>query len=271
MSLNYRLIEVGNPARVATYIGYLLLVIIFLFGLDYGNADLALIGIGSAFIGFVGQKLTDMSKTLKDDTRSASVIFPEVFKWVAISMAVFVFLDAFVPHFFSITFVGIPVNSVFSTLGPSSFFSIGLIFTEAESVMEELLCRGGVTNLVMKYTRVPIFAFFASGFFFGVIHIPAYGLDMPILIILGSAGVVFAVADYWTQDIITSMIAHALNNFAAWFATASAIGVGGWAILSPSPLNLGALGLAVAIPVMGILAVKRHPSLFKMKWSRNLR
>lgn len=226
--------------------------------------DLALIGIGSAFIGFVGQKLTDMSKTLKDDTRSANAIFPEVFKWVAISMAVFVFLDAFVPHFFSITFVGVPVNSVFSSLGPSSLFSIGLIFTEAEPVMEELLCRGGVTNLVMKYTRVPIFAFFASGFFFAIIHVPAYGLDMPVLIILGSAGVVFAVADYWTQDIITSMIAHALNNFAAWLATASAIGVSGFAILSPSPLNVCAVCLAVAIPVGGILAVRSRPSLFRI-------
>ncbi len=263
--MDYRLIEVGNAARIFTYVAYCLLVIIFLFGVDYGNVEISLIGLCSLSIGIVGQKFTDMSKTLKDDTRRASVVVPEVMKWVAISLGAFAFLDAFVPHFFSVSLVGIPLTSAFQALGVSTFFSIGLIFTEAEAVMEELLCRGGITNLVMKYTREPLFAFFASGFFFGIIHVPAFGLNMPILLILGSAGVVFAVADYWTQDIITSMVAHCLNNFAAWFATASALGVSGYAILSFSPLNLAFLGLSIAIPAGGILAVKHRPSLFRTR------
>jgi hypothetical protein len=134
--MDYRLIGVGNPARILTYIAYCVLVVIFLFGIDYGNVGLSLIGLCSISIGVIGQKFTDMSKTLKDDTRSAGVVFPDVFRWVAISLGAFAVLDAFVPHFFSVSIVGIPLTSAFTSLGPSTFFSIGLIFTEGEAVME---------------------------------------------------------------------------------------------------------------------------------------
>lgn len=62
-----RIIRSGQAVQALTYGAYLLLVVTFLFGLDYGNITVSLACFGSLALGLVGTRFTEMSKTSKQD------------------------------------------------------------------------------------------------------------------------------------------------------------------------------------------------------------
>jgi membrane protease YdiL (CAAX protease family) len=252
-------IPIDQGARALIIIAYFALVIAALFGVAYGNFVLVIICLLSGFLGFVGLKYGDLEQTTSLDKTPISRKLDSVLKWVAIDMGAIAFADAFVPHFFSVQFLGfvIPLGSGIS-IDPSQFLTVGLVFTEAESVMEELLFRLGVVNIALRLRKVgQIVAALVSGFVFMLAHIPAYGLNLPVLIILGSMGAIFAISAMRTMAILTPMLVHMLNNAIAWFYQASIIGAAGaLSILPRTPGDALLLGGALTLMSVRIFATR---------------
>jgi Type II CAAX prenyl endopeptidase Rce1-like len=248
------LIPLGTPAKFFIVMSFLVLAGLFFFGLDYGDVMFSLVAIGAVMIGVIGWTISDIDKTQRDDHRSAGRYAGQTLKWVGIMLGAFAMLDAFVPKFFTLQFFGYPLAATLSaaTISPVDFLSVGLVFTNAEAVMEELLWGLGLVNAVPKYSMLKgmpaaFFAAVIAGASFGGLHIPAYGFEWAVIAILGLARFIFTIGDYQVQDVLPSMISHAANNTLAWFATASVLVGWNFALLAPaSPLQLVMLAGAVA-------------------------
>lgn len=260
------LIRVGPLAEWLINGAYFLGIITFLAGLDFHNVELMGVAFGSVMIGMIGQRVAQNVGAAKDDGRRPSTYLPSVLKWVGYDLAAFAFADAFVPHFFdSMQFLGFPVASDLAASGiaVSSVLSIGLVFTNTEAVMEELGFRVGLANGLLKalrLTSVPglIFVALLDGVLFGAAHVFAYGPNLPVLVILGSAGTVFTVGAFRTMEALTSIMAHMINNTVAWLNAALILTGGNLALFVPAgPAQALLMGVSFAFGPMVVFALKR--------------
>ncbi len=248
-------VEFGGLVLGATVLAFFFAVVIFLFGIDYLNVYLALAGLGSGFIGLFGLGMLFISGTLKPDMRSFSQLVPPSFFYTGLSLIIFVFVDAFVPRYFSVQFLGFPLYSVLNGLSIGQLVQVGLVFTVGEAVMEELL-RMGVANIVIKYVDVSLSwlaAPVAVGALFFIIHIPAYGYDLPILLSLAiGPGAIITVFDIRSRDGLTGILSHAINNGSAWAVTSSILVIPGLGVAAP--LEVGALVVPAALALQLVVA-----------------
>lgn len=261
-------VRIGPHARAALYGALFMDAITFLFGLDYGDTLLAMVAMGSAMLGLVSLAILHVSGTEREQQGAGGRLEP-IIRWIAYSLGAFALLDAFVPRFFSLQFLGLPLASSLtaSSIPASDYISIGLIFTMSEAVVEGLLYQVAIVNASLKFLRagsvlVALFAAGISGFLFGVSHIPAYGLDGPVLTILGLAGVVLATGAIRTGEAITPVVPHVINNFFAWF-NAALIVAGGTAMAflpATAPQALLFVSALASVP-LGFLFVLRLPRI----------
>jgi membrane protease YdiL (CAAX protease family) len=221
-------VSISPTARMLIYTSFILLILTAVFALDYLNLYVGFAALGVGFIGIVGLVMGRRGGQTTDQLGSRHT--DNVLKWFTISIAALVFLDAFVPDFFKVQFLGyvLPFNTV---VNPSAFVNLGLTFTIASAVLEEALYRFGLINYVAKFTNSAGAAIFASATIFALSHVPAYGFNLPVLVILGGGGAIFSVAAIQSGDVLTTILAHSLNNFASWLVQGSLI------VLTPSLIS----------------------------------
>ncbi len=82
-------------------------------------------------------------------------------------------------------------------------FFIGIV----TAIAEELLFRAGLQNILLQTKMNPHAAIWLSAAIFSLIHFQFYGFFVRLLL-----GVLLGYLYYWSKDVRTSMIAHALNN-----------------------------------------------------------
>jgi membrane protease YdiL (CAAX protease family) len=82
-------------------------------------------------------------------------------------------------------------------------FFIGIV----TAVAEELLFRAGLQNILLQTKMNPHVAIWLGAAIFSLIHFQFYGFFVRLLL-----GVLLGYLYYWSKDIRTSIIAHALNN-----------------------------------------------------------
>ena len=82
-------------------------------------------------------------------------------------------------------------------------FFIGIV----TAIAEELLFRGGLQNILLQTKMNPHLAIWIGATIFSIIHFQFYGFFVRLLL-----GVLLGYLYYWSKDIRTSIIAHALNN-----------------------------------------------------------
>ncbi len=82
-------------------------------------------------------------------------------------------------------------------------FFIGIV----TAVAEELLFRAGLQNILLQTKMNPHVAIWLGAAIFSLIHFQFYGFFVRLIL-----GVLLGYLYYWSKDIRTSIIAHALNN-----------------------------------------------------------
>lgn len=246
-------IEFGVLVLGASILAFFFAIVVFLFGIDYLNAYLALAGMGSALIGAIGVIFLFLSGTLTFDPRSFSKLAPPSIFYTGLSLIIFSFVDAFIPRYFSVQLFGFPLASLLDGLTLSQVVQVGFVFTIGEAIMEELL-RMGVANVIIRFVDPKISWFVApAGLFllFFVIHIPAYHFDVPILFSLGiGPGAIITIFDMRTMDGLTGVLSHAINNGAAWAVTSSILVLPQFALVVTVAVVPSVLALQLMLPVL---------------------
>lgn len=109
-------------------------------------------------------------------------------------------------------------------------------------VLEELLCRGVVFEMLRKRWGIKM-SIFISSLFFGLMH-----LDWATAMVAIVAGVIFGILYVRTSSLFTTIIIHAINNAMAFALIAFGVGdVSLFDILGGGVIYWVAYGVAVAI------------------------
>lgn len=85
-----------------------------------------------------------------------------------------------------------------------------LIIAILPAVFEETLFRGGLQNLLTKWTKLPVLAIIITSVIFSAVHFSFYGFFARALL-----GVVLGMIYYYSGNLWLSIIAHLFNNGAA--------------------------------------------------------
>ncbi|MFM7022865.1 MAG: lysostaphin resistance A-like protein [Flavobacteriales bacterium] len=75
------------------------------------------------------------------------------------------------------------------------------------SVAEELVFRAGLQNILLESKMNPHVAIWLGAAIFSIMHLQFYGFFVRLFL-----GVLLGYLYYWTKDIRTNIVAHALNN-----------------------------------------------------------
>jgi membrane protease YdiL (CAAX protease family) len=83
------------------------------------------------------------------------------------------------------------------------------------SISEEQFFRGAILNFLLSLTNATV-AIFSSAAIFMVYHFAVYGTSTSNLVYVLVGGLALAWADYRSGRISPSMLAHLINNLAAF-------------------------------------------------------
>ncbi len=252
-----------DPAsRALTIFGYVFFLLTVIFAVDFQDYDFAIASLAVLCMQLIGERLNQFAGA--PVARVAKPKLNSALAYVAIDLALFAALDIIAANPQSLPGLAL------SSLGPlvtkeelSNVLAIGSMFTIQVAIAEERFFRGGLANVGAKYGG-PLGGIFLSAVVFFAFHVPAY-YAMPLtLLIIGADGAVLAWSDFDTGRIITSMLAHLINNL-LFVLTASVFGPSlftDFGIVFPvAPLVLVLAGVAVDVPLVYFLTARQRPSL----------
>jgi membrane protease YdiL (CAAX protease family) len=206
-------VAVDPAGRALIIAGYLVLLLVFLFGYDYSNIPIALGAVGFILILSIGIILLVAERVYVSTGGSRDKKVGTSATWGLIWGAVALFALGAVAFVTQAAF-GLPVAvaPALSQLSLNTATVISFVFNSGAGVAEEML-NLAVLNIVIKLTNGNFyFAIGTSGFIRAVYHIPIYGSTGPNFFVVFGAGIVLSTIIWITRSVSVAMGAHIASN-----------------------------------------------------------
>lgn len=202
-------IMIDPYSRAISIFGYAFFVLLFIFAINYGQLEMAVASIGVLVMQLVGERLSQISGTVKVDRRVSRGELGQTLTYVIVDLGLFAALDIVAKNPASLP--GLSVFGSITAANLGGLLAVNSLFTIQIAIAEEKFFRQGAANLGAKYGG-PVLGILTSAVFFFAYHIPAENGDLLKLGIIAADGATLAWSDFRCHRLLPSLIAHLINN-----------------------------------------------------------